>query len=254
MSSSGRWGCSGASFTWRVDQRKEFRHPHSRLFSTASPLSLTGDPLGLPLIVSQEPSAVAFVYSAQLACVVVLGAETASVACVEDGVEIPGTRFTLPLGGDDCARALQWAVRRRGGEWMMKPCKPLQNPQVRDCLGAWSVFCVFSCDWRACRSDGSVTHINAAHGGAEAARSARGAAAAGVGLGAPGRDPAPTAPGGHDSRVPGAADQDRGAGVGRAVPAANPGGARCVSLGLPSSVTYAEAVRLCDSVIQSDVS
>lgn len=62
----------------------------------------------------------AFAFSAPLACVVVLGAETATVACVEDGLEHPGSRVTVPLGGDDCARALRWAVGRRGGEWMME--------------------------------------------------------------------------------------------------------------------------------------
>jgi hypothetical protein len=81
------------------------------------------------LAVHAESSAAAFAAGAPLVCVVLAGAHTAAVTCCEEGVEVPGSRLVLPLGGDDATDALPWlAARSSGAPWPLPRCSPRTSP------------------------------------------------------------------------------------------------------------------------------
>lgn len=67
------------------------------------------------LVVHTELQAVPFCLATPLAVVVVCGAHTTAVACVEEGAEVAGTRIVLPTGADDLAAALPALARRATG-------------------------------------------------------------------------------------------------------------------------------------------
>lgn len=62
-------------------------------------------------VVHQEGLAAVFGNGLSTACVVNIGAQVASVICVEDGVALPTTEKTLPFGGEDISRCLLWTQR-----------------------------------------------------------------------------------------------------------------------------------------------
>ncbi|XP_024026310.1 actin-related protein 9 isoform X2 [Morus notabilis] len=62
-------------------------------------------------VVHQEGLAAVFGNGLSTACVVNIGAQVASVICVEDGVAMPTTEKTLPFGGEDISRCLLWTQR-----------------------------------------------------------------------------------------------------------------------------------------------
>lgn len=62
-------------------------------------------------VVHQEGLAAVFGNGLSTACVVNIGAQVASVTCVEDGVALPTTEKTLPFGGEDISRCLLWTQR-----------------------------------------------------------------------------------------------------------------------------------------------
>lgn len=67
------------------------------------------------LVLHAEATAVCCACATPLACVVSLGAHCTSVACVEDGCEVPATRLQLPTGARDLARALPRLAQRQPG-------------------------------------------------------------------------------------------------------------------------------------------
>ncbi|KAL8142789.1 hypothetical protein V2J09_015821 [Rumex salicifolius] len=62
-------------------------------------------------VVHQEGLAAVFGNGLSTACVVNMGAQATSVVCIEDGVALPGTGFTLSFGGEDISRCLLWTQR-----------------------------------------------------------------------------------------------------------------------------------------------
>ena len=86
------------------------------------------------LIVHSEVTAVAFSLSCPLAAVVLVGAHTCCVACVEDGAEVPTTAIVLPTGIEDVADALPWLARRATGA-------DLSALSRRDCVSLVEAHC-----------------------------------------------------------------------------------------------------------------
>ncbi|KAI4368398.1 hypothetical protein MLD38_016957 [Melastoma candidum] len=62
-------------------------------------------------VIHQESLAAAFGNGLSTACIVSMGAQVASVVCIEDGVALPTTEKTLPFGGEDISRCLLWTQR-----------------------------------------------------------------------------------------------------------------------------------------------
>lgn len=62
-------------------------------------------------VVHQEGLAAVFGNGLSTACVVNMGAQVTSIICVEDGVALPGTGFTLSFGGEDISRCFLWTQR-----------------------------------------------------------------------------------------------------------------------------------------------
>lgn len=62
-------------------------------------------------VVHQEALAAVFGNGWSTACVVNIGAQAASIMCVEDGVTLPTTGITLSYGGEDISRCLLWTQR-----------------------------------------------------------------------------------------------------------------------------------------------
>jgi len=88
------------------------------------------------LVVHMESSAVAAAVASPLACVVSLGAHSAYVCCLEDGVEVEESRETLGFGCEELAAALPSLARRSGGAWpasdasLAAPFWPLLTPRL----------------------------------------------------------------------------------------------------------------------------
>ncbi|CAO3659418.1 unnamed protein product [Umbelopsis ramanniana] len=62
--------------------------------------------------VQQESTCATFGAGTSMACVVDIGAQKTSVSCVEDGLCIPDSRITLPMGGDDITTVFASFLKR----------------------------------------------------------------------------------------------------------------------------------------------
>ncbi|KAM3578630.1 Actin-like protein arp8 [Umbelopsis sp. WA50703] len=64
------------------------------------------------VFVQQESTCATFGAGISMACVVDIGAQKTSISCVEDGLCLPDSRITLPLGGDDITTSFTSFLKR----------------------------------------------------------------------------------------------------------------------------------------------
>lgn len=83
--------------------------PRGSLYAVAVEALLRGCGFG-SLLVQSEAVCAAFGAGLSTATVVNLGAQTSTVACVDEGSVLPVTRIDLKFGGDDLARVLVWEL------------------------------------------------------------------------------------------------------------------------------------------------
>lgn len=78
-------------------------------------------------VIHQESLSATFGNGVSTSCVVNIGAQVASVLCIEDGVAVPATGVTLPFGGEDISRCLLWVQQRRQ-TWPPIDTDPMAKP------------------------------------------------------------------------------------------------------------------------------
>ncbi|KAI9230395.1 MAG: hypothetical protein DHS80DRAFT_12464 [Piptocephalis tieghemiana] len=92
------------------------------------------------ILITMESVAATFGAGTSTACVLDLGATTTSVACVEDGMVLPGTALLLPYGGDDGTRMMAATLEHAGvtpqlGLGLSRPWEWMVVESLKETLG-----------------------------------------------------------------------------------------------------------------------